>query len=315
MTSTATSCDCSTPTNGTQTNSTTADAASTINNYAISTSTINNNVYFLFNIENEDAYPGPLENTINDLKKEVEAAAADVEESKQIAAEKQAEHEQAVAEEAAGVEASEQVANVRAFFSQMLAELEEAVAGATKQRSSGNITRPENCSELINMTAEMNTAVSLNTLEGMNLGTAYATAILEDPTPSCSDEELEDIRAVQAELEATESSINAFVTAAQEAVANATSELAARNATTKAKAQELEEKEAELQKYFCQFLDYFSIKTNKINCTTTPLTTNTTTTTTTTTATTTATTTSTTTATGSNNLLWFSLQISATVSL
>ena len=231
------------------------------------------------------------------MKKEVEAAAADVEESKQIAAEKQAEHEQAVAEEAAGVEASEQVANVRAFFSQMLAELEEAVAGA------GNITRPDNCSELINMTAEMNTAVSLNTLEGMNLGTAYATAILEDPTPSCSDEELEDIRAVQAELEATESSINAFVTAAQKAVANASSELAARNATTKAKAQELEEKEARLQKYFCQFLDYFSIKTNKINCTTTPVTTNTTTITTTTTATTTATTTSTTTTTGSNYLL------------
>ena len=297
MSSTATSCDCSTPTNGNQTNSTTADAASTINNYAISTSTINNNVYFLFNIENEDAYPGPLENTIKELKKEVEAAAADVEESKQIAAEKQAEHEQAVAEEAAGVEASEQVANVRAFFSQMLAELEEAVAGA------GNITRPDNCSELINMTAEMNTAVSLNTLEGMNLGTAYATAILEDPTPSCSDEELEDIRAVQAKLEATESSINAFVTAAQKAVANASSELAARNATTKAKAQELEEKEARLQKYFCQFLDYFSIKTNKINCTTTPVTTNTTTITTTTTATTTATTTSTTTTTGSNYLL------------
>ena len=297
MSSTATSCDCSTPTNGNQTNSTTADAASTINNYAISTSTINNNVYFLFNIENEDAYPGPLENTIKELKKEVEAAAADVEESKQIAAEKQAEHEQAVAEEAAGVEASKQVANVRAFFSQMLAELEEAVAGA------GNITRPDNCSELINMTAEMNTAVSLNTLEGMNLGTAYATAILEDPTPSCSDEELEDIRAVQAKLEATESSINAFVTAAQKAVANASSELAARNATTKAKAQELEEKEARLQKYFCQFLDYFSIKTNKINCTTTPVTTNTTTITTTTTATTTATTTSTTTTTGSNYLL------------
>merc|ERR1719180_138537 len=188
----------------------------------------------------------------------------------QIAAEKQAEHEQAVAEEAAGVEASEQVANVRAFFSQMLAELEEAVAGATKQRSSGNITRPENCSELINMTAEMNTAVSLNTLEGMNLGTAYATAILEDPTPSCSDAELEDIREVQAELEATESSINAFATAAQEAVANATSELAATNAAAKAKAQELEEKEAELQ----EALSHLKTTTT----TTTPTTTTTTTT-------------------------------------
>jgi len=42
------------------------------------------------------------------------------------------------------------------------------------------------------MTAEMNTAFSLNTLEGMTLGSAYAAALLEDQPPTCSDEELEE---------------------------------------------------------------------------------------------------------------------------
>ena len=107
---------------------------------------------------------------------------------------------------------------------------------------------------MINMTAEMNRAFLMNTVEGMTLGVAYAAAVLEEPTPSCSDEDLEDIRAAKAALEATESSINAFVTAAEEAVANATSELAAAKAAAEEAlllfqtiVQELEEKETALQ--------------------------------------------------------------------
>ena len=151
------------------------------------------------------------------------AAEEEAAEMERIAAEKQAELEEAEAEAEAAADAAAQAANVAALLSNMTSSSRRA----RKRRSSENITKPETCAELINMTAEMNTAFSSNTFEGMTLGSAYAAALLEDPTPTCSDEELEAIRAVKAALEATQSSLNEFVTAAQEAVANATAAVAA----------------------------------------------------------------------------------------
>ena len=130
-----------------------------------------------------------LSDEVELLQQEVGAAEKAETEAKDLVAEKEAELEQAEVEATAVEEASNQTANVRVLLSIM-----SSTRRARKKRSSENITRPETCAQLINMTAEMSAAFLLNTDDGITSGSLYAKALLEEPTPTCSAEELVEIK-------------------------------------------------------------------------------------------------------------------------
>ena len=124
-----------------------------------------------------------LSDEVELLQQEVDAAEKAETEAKELVAEKEAELEQAEAEAAAVEEASNQTTNVKVLLFDM-----SSTSRARRKRSSENITRPETCAELINMTAEMSAAFLLNTDDKITSGLLYAKALLEEPTPSCSAE-------------------------------------------------------------------------------------------------------------------------------
>ena len=134
MSSTATPCGCSSPTNSTPRNITTNST---------STSAINNNFYFFSNLNNDEQFTGILEVVVKKLEEDVEAAAAEVEKSKQTVGQKQSELDQAVAKEAgqeAVEKATSELAAANADADSKAQELEKKKAELQKAQSHLNAT-------------------------------------------------------------------------------------------------------------------------------------------------------------------------------